>query len=359
MNARDKVTVHYTRCPVPTATGIGLAMRMFDALYADTMYRFRDIAELGPESADAHYTHSIDYFFREGGGAPPLWARARGADSRLLGVTFMEELLGIYVRADDAALTVEDLAGRRIGVPVWPSLVFDFWRFAAEKGFHSALARHGLRDTDVERVDVVENSDSNSKRNGRSLEGDSGGLVYGYRRQLEALLARRVDAVFGKGAEAAVLEREAGGRIRLLYDLRGSPDIGDRVNNSTPRLVTTSTRLVSDHPEAVVRYLQGMLRAARWAPRHPEEATNIIARECGIAAPDVLRCFQTNYAGRLVPAITPELMGTVEVMKSFLLERGYLARDFALECWVDAAPLAEALRREDESASLGGAVAPR
>jgi hypothetical protein len=64
VNARDKVAVHYTRCPVPTATGIGLAKRMFDALYADTIYRFRDIAELGPAGADAHYTHSIEYCYR-------------------------------------------------------------------------------------------------------------------------------------------------------------------------------------------------------------------------------------------------------------------------------------------------------
>lgn len=358
MNARDNVAVHYTRCPVPTATGIGLGKRIFDALYADTIYRFRDIAELGPKSADAHYTHSIDYFFREGGGAPPLWARARGADSRLLGVTFMEELLGIYVRADDAALSVVDLADRRIGLPVWPSLVFDFWRFAAEKGFHSALTRHGLRDTDVEGVNVVENPGSNRKRSGDNRDGDRGGPVYGYRRQKEALLEHRVDAIFGKGAEAAVLEREAGGRIRLLYDLRSSPDIGDRVNNSTPRLVTTSTSLVRDHPEAVIRYLQGILRAARWAPRHPEEAASIIALECGIAPSDVERCFQPNYAQRLVPAITPELLGTVEVMKSFLSERGYLARDFALERWVDAAPLEEALRREDRAASLDAASTP-
>jgi len=230
VNAQDKVEVHCTHCPVPTAKGIGLAKHIFDALCANTIYRFRDILELGPESAEAHYTHSIASFFREGGEAPPLWARARGADSQLLGVTFMQELLGIFVRADDAAPSVVDLAGRRIGLPVWPSLVFDFWRFAAEKGFHSALARQGLRDTDVESIDVVENAESNRKHNGDNKDGDPGSLVYGYRRQLEALLEHRVDAIFGKGAEAAVLEREAGGRTRLLHDIRSSPNIDDRVN---------------------------------------------------------------------------------------------------------------------------------
>lgn len=45
-------------------------------------------------------------------------------------------------------------------------------------------------------------------------------------------------------------------------------------------------------------------------------------------------------------------------MKSFLFERGYLARDFVLQRWVDAAPLEEALRREDETTSLDAATAP-
>ena len=56
-----------------------------------------------------HYTHAVEAFFREGGGAPPVWARANGVDWVVLGVTFMEELLGVFVRADDPAGSVADL----------------------------------------------------------------------------------------------------------------------------------------------------------------------------------------------------------------------------------------------------------
>ena len=35
------------------------------------------------------------------------------------------------------------------------------------------------------------------------------------------------------------------------------------------------------------------------------------------------------------------------MLKSFLFERGYIIHDFALEQWVDAEPLRQALARED------------
>lgn len=359
MVARDKVSVHYTRCPVPTATAIGIEKGFFDVLYADTLYQLRDIEELGCESANAHYTHALDYLFREGGGAPPVWARAGGADSQLLGLTFMEELLGIFVRARDSAETVADLAGRRIGLPVWPALVFDFWRFAAHKGFVSALSRHGLRCADVEFVDIVESAGPNGNRGRRNADAGASGLFYGYRAQLEALLANRIDAIFGKGAEAALLEREANGRIRLLYDIRSSPEISDRVNNSTPRLITAGARLVADHPEAAIRYLQGILRAARWALRHPEETGNIVAIDCGIGPADLERYFQPDYATRLMPAASPELLATLEVMKSFLFEKGYLARDFSVEQWLNADLLKEAQTREGSEQGVEDAFAMR
>ena len=186
--------IYYTRCPVPTASGIAFQRGMFVDSFRDSGYEVRDLGELGPHYKDVHYTHAIEAFFREGGGAPPVWARANGVDSVVLGMTFMEELLGVFVRAEDPARSVADLAGRRLGLPVWPRLVFNFWRFAALKGLHSALAVHGLRDEDVEFVDIVEGWDPHERRNvGRSDLAQPARCEY--RNQLEALLAGEVDAI--------------------------------------------------------------------------------------------------------------------------------------------------------------------
>jgi ABC-type nitrate/sulfonate/bicarbonate transport system substrate-binding protein len=273
-----------------------------------------------------------------------VWARARGAHTRLLGITFMDETLGIYVRDDDPAESVGDLAGRRIGLPRRPGLMFDFWRFAAEKGFRSALRCHEMSWAAVTAVDVIEDPDHGAV----SAAGEPAPLRCEYRGQLQALLEGRIDALFGKGPALARLERESRGRMRLLFDVASSPAISDRVNNSTPRLVTAGSRLVDEHREAVVTYLQGLIRAARWAGRHVAETRDIFARECAVDAGAIDRYLAAGYAEKLVPQLDDELMGTVESLKSFLLDHGYLAADFAIGNWTDPEPLREAQSRERE-----------
>jgi len=257
----------------------------------------------------------------------------------------MEELLGVFVRADDPADSVADLAGRRLALPVWPRLVFNFWRFAALKGLHSALAVHGLRDDDVEFVDIVEGWDPHERSNvGRSdLEQPA---RCEYRNQLEALLAGEVDAIFGKGPEAALLRREAGGRIRLLYDLRWASAVAHRVNNSTPRLLTTSRHLVDRHFAAVVSYVRTLIRAARGAVTNTVDARRLIARECSVGQDGMEACLETNYSEKFRPRLSDELVEALAVMKSFLYERRFIARDFELEDWIDSRPLNEAYRLE-------------
>ena len=242
-----RTLIYYTRCPVPTASGIAVQGGMFAEAFRDSSYEVRNIVELGPEQQNVHYTHSIDAFFREGGAAPPVWARANGVDSVLLGMTFVDEMLGIYVRSDDSATNVTDLAGRRVALPVWPQLIFNFWRVLCLHGLLASFAAYGLSENDVEYVDIVEDWDPNERRNVR-LGATQTAARCEYRNQLLALQSGRVDAVFCKGPEAALLEREGEGRIRLLSDLRVLREGSDYRLASIPRLLTTSRRFLEEHP---------------------------------------------------------------------------------------------------------------
>lgn len=343
----QKKTIWYTRCPVPTASGIAFQRGMFDAAFEGTAYQVRNIKQLGAARANTHFDHTLDASFREGGGSPPMWARANGRDTQLLAITFMDEILGICVRADDPAQSVADLAGRRFALPVWPTLVFNFMRFAAEKGFHSALKLHGLSEKDVQFVDTVNDRDMNAMVNHDFAEGKPGARRPSYSgAELKALLHGEVDAIFIRGAGVAQLMRATGGRIRCLYDLRDAPGLAERVNNSSPRLLTVSGSLVRAHPEAVIRYLQTLIRAARWALESPDDAYQAMAPECSIEPDDFKQVYRPDFLQRLMPAITPELIEAAEIMKSFLCERGYLSTDFALAQWLNPEPLREALRRE-------------
>lgn len=344
---RNKTTIWYTRCPVPTASGVAFQRRMFDSAFADTPYEVRNIKELGLSQANTHFEHTLDSSFREGGGSPPMWARANGRDTQCLAITFMDEILGIFVRADDPAKTVADLAGKRLALPVWPKLVFNFLRFAAEKGFHSALKIHGLSEADVTFVDTVNGADMNTLINRDLSDGKTQATQNSYHNaELRALLNGEVDAIFVRGSGVAQVMGEANGKIRCLYDVRDAPGLAERVNNSSPRLLSVSGALVRQHPEAVIRYLQTLIRAARWARDNFAEALAPIAAECGVQPDDIARDYRPDFTHKMLPEMNSELLQATEIMKAFLVERNYLPGDFALADWINPEPLQEALRRE-------------
>lgn len=334
--------IHYARCPVPTASGIAFQRGLFDHYFAGSGIAVRNIRELGPQHANSHFTHSLDSFIREGGCTPAIWTRSLGTDTRLLGVTFMPEPQNIYVRSGDALETLNDLAGRRVALPAWPRLVFDFWRVAAHKGILSALDAHDMTIDDIRLIDVHEDRDPHRRLNlakdaVHALDDESE-----YGNQLEALLRNEVDAFFAKGAEAAVLVRQARGQIRSLFDLNRSANISHHVNNSTPRLLTCSQALLRDNPEAVRTYLRAIANASSWAERNHGELRSFVAQECAITVEEIENYFPTGYESQFMPSLDEHRLEHVRTMQRFMLEHGYIANGFRIADWIDAAPLRDA-----------------
>ncbi|HEX2795871.1 MAG TPA: hypothetical protein VHN38_02210, partial [Immundisolibacter sp.] len=158
-------TLWYTRCPVATASGIAFQRKSFDEEFAGSAFEVRNIKELGPSQADTHFDHRLADSFREGGAIPPLWARTRGADTLAVGLTFVADSLAVFVRADDPARRVQDLAGRRCGLPVRPYILSDFMKVNAHKGFYSTLVANGMAESDVRFVEMTVNDDMHGSIN--------------------------------------------------------------------------------------------------------------------------------------------------------------------------------------------------
>jgi ABC-type nitrate/sulfonate/bicarbonate transport system substrate-binding protein len=341
--ALNKRSIYYARCPVPTASGIALHRGMFEQQFAGSDISVANIGESGPAHVNAHFTHDLDNFIREGGCTPPIWARSRGASTRLLGITFMREPLGVYVRTDDDIETVTDLAGLRLALPVWPQLVFNFWRVAAHKGFQSALDAHGMRESEVKFVDVTEDKDPHRRLN--LAVGESAGKddKSEYDDQLQALLCGNVDAIFAKGAESTILVRQSRGAIRLLYDVNQSSEVRHQINNSTPRLLTCSEELLEEHGGDVETYLSAIVRAARWAENNPQELRIFVASECGIRVEDIDLYFPSGYESDFLPVLSDEFIRHADAMKEFMLEQRYIENDFSIDEWAMNTPMEKAL----------------
>ncbi len=337
-------TVWYTRCPIPTASGIAFQRRIFDETFAGSDFQVRNIAELPPDKMETHFDHSLENSFREGGCAPPLWARSIGADTALVGITYIPESLVLVVRDDSAIRSVADLKGKRCALPVIKDQRINFMRFAALKTFTSALRLHGLGAGDVRFVDIAETRHKYSRINADLTKPRA---PSSYAAQFAAVVDGEVDCAFGKAGEQAYAIREAPGKLRVITNLMQDGDWEAKICNATPRLLTVSRGLADAHPDAAIRYIQALLRAARWAAANRDEAIAVLAKESSVDADDIRMHFDPEIHLKLVPDLSDHSLKAAEVAKRFLLDHGFMDNDYSLADWARPDILHEAYAREN------------
>ncbi|MBS2552121.1 ABC transporter substrate-binding protein [Catenulispora sp. NL8] len=318
-------TLWFTRCPVPTATGIAADRGWLAAEFAADGLVVRSLQDAGPDvPRDRHFTHALTGLFREGGNVPALWARASGEPTRLVGLTWIEERQAILVRAEDRERISGpgDLAGSRVAIPR-RDIAIDFWRAMALAGLHGALAAAGLGLGDVVPVEVV--------------VAPSAGQ---WKTELEALRDGRVDAVYVKGALA--VEAAAAHDAVIGVDLDAFQDPSVRVNNGTPRPVTVHQDLLDRHPDLVVRFLRVLVEAADWAAARPGELARILAAETGAGPAGVAGAYRGAGSADLRLDLSAHRLELLARQERFLRGQGFLAGPVDVAAWAAPEPLAAA-----------------
>lgn len=332
--------IWFTRCPVPTATGIAYKLNWLTEAFAADGIAVRTLQESGSELGRHHYDHRLPTLIREGGNMLAIAARAQGEPTKLVGLTWIEESQLILVRPDSGISNAADLKGKRLALPGWthndiPSHVrgTSISRGMSLHGYKGALASAGLTFDDVDLVEVPDRL-SNISGSGRDLEPRRNGL--GRLWPIEALVAGEVDAIYVKGASALDGAREAG--LTVGVDLDNLPDKRFRVNNGTPRPITVHQSLIDDHFELLVRFLAVTLRAADWVAAEPDRLREILQFETSATAGAVNQAYARLHEG-LHPTLDEERLDLFEQQKKFLFTHGFLDADFALSDWVDPRPL--------------------
>ncbi len=323
----------YTRCPVPTISGVALHYRWpqqaFDRLGVN-LASVRAAADARVRAS--HFRHTLPGMFREGGNIPAIWARSRGQDTALIALTWVEEAQLILVRESSALQTPADLKGARIALPRYAGGQVDFERAQALHGFYNTLAHHGLSLDDVELVDVDNDA--------VDLD-ESGAAGHPARNEIQELVLGRVDAIYLKGAVAAA-QRQAHG-LRVLFDLRAPGDPALQINNGTPRTLTVSRQLLREKPEWAARYLAVLLRAAEWAGENPDATRQAIALETSSTVKYVQQAYGPSLHESLRPSLDEHLVQRLRWQKDFLLAHGFIATDFSVDDWMDASIFPRAL----------------
>jgi len=314
-----------------TATGLAVSKGWLHAEFDAGVTSLRSLEDAASRDIRlSYYHHGQTGMFREGGNVPAIWARAEGQAAVVVGITWVDEYQGILVRRDSSIHTLADLKGKRLGLPLRRRALIDIHRASAQRGFAAALDVAGL-DPRLARWTHIESPDFEFPQRdpGRDIE-------------LDALHSGYVDAVFLRGAQGYAAARNPA--LRQVADLNRLHDPLQRVNNGTPRPITVDRDFLARHPDIVRRYLGVLLRAADWASDHPQEVGTLAALENpGYTAADVTGALGPALHRSLRPALDPVRLAGLAAQKEFLLQWGYIHRDFNLEDWINTEPLAQAL----------------
>jgi ABC-type nitrate/sulfonate/bicarbonate transport system substrate-binding protein len=327
-------TIWFTRCPVPTATGLAYKLGWLDEEFDKDDIQIKTLQEVGGELARHHYDHELTSLIREGGNLLALPAKAQGAPTRLIGLTWIDEWQSILVRPGSNISRPEHLKGKRLALPAFKLEDIQsnrrgrsIARGMSLAGYKGALASAGLTLEDATLVEV------GGQQNGNN----TGNLGTGLWEGIEPLIRGEVDAVYVKGAAAAEAARNAG--VVVGIDLDKIPDKRFRVNNGTPRPITVHEDFLENHFDLLVRFLAQTLRAAEWAKTHKDEVLQILQGETRSGTAGVKDAYRDGFHLSLAPDLSSERIELFRQQKNFQLIHGFLDRDFDFDAWIDTRPL--------------------
>lgn len=332
--------IWFTRCPVPTATGLAYKLGWLNDEFASDGISVATIQDAPKALARHHYDHEINSLIREGGSLLALAAKAQGARTKLIGLTWIDEWQVILVRPDSGISKPADLKGLRIALPAYvereiPAHIrgSSIARGMSLQGIKGALAHDSLTLDDVNFVEVG---------SGQSMNAGLGNLWEG----LEYLARGEVDAVYVKGASAVDAAKRYGAAVGI--DIDSFTDRRYRVNNGTPRPITVHEDFIENHFDLLVRFLAQTLRAADWAASDLEGVHAILKSETRSGDEGVATAYRNGFHRSLQPTLSRELLDLFKIQKNFTLLHGVLDRDFDLDAWIDPRPLTAARQWLDE-----------
>jgi ABC-type nitrate/sulfonate/bicarbonate transport system substrate-binding protein len=330
-------TLWYTRCPVPTGLGIALQKGWLEESFGSQNTVVKSLRESNDKAVrESHFDHTLQNSVRHGGNIPAIWARSAGRETRVLGLSWADEVQLILTLPDSGINAPKDLKGRRFGLPKWDNVQIDFSRAQAIRGLENALRLDGLEVSDVELVDYVITS-GQSDAPAERIAGTqifSGRRSGGQARELVGLLRGEVDAIFLKGASAAHLANLFG--LHTVIDTGSHPEPLIRANNGTPRTLTVDRNLIDHHFDAAVRIVDQVLRAEAWAWVHPEETRQFLARESNASEYFVTAAYGTDAHLRLKTNLDELSITALQDFSNFLHRWKFIPNIVDVRSWVDA-----------------------
>jgi ABC-type nitrate/sulfonate/bicarbonate transport system substrate-binding protein len=343
-------TLWYTRCPAPTAASIAIRERWLEQEFARDGIAVKSLASAQDTRVhQSHYNHSQPNSFRFGGYVPPLVSASRGADLRVIGLSWPDRTAAVLALPDSDMRSPADLRGARLSVPRRRNDKIDWWRALVLAGYESALDVAGMLLDDVRLVEVsIERpymADATvGQGTGQSLWGARSQFAV-QREEIAALLRGEVDAIYSDAAMGEIVKAAFG--LVTVVDLTAHEDTGN-VSMAQPLVLTATGSLVEQRPDLVARWISRLLNANAWASEHEARVLQIIAQDTGLPEDFVHAAYSSRIYRQLDVSLTPLRVKLLEEKCAELHRWGFLEQPLDVRALVDSGPLqqAQALWRE-------------
>jgi ABC-type nitrate/sulfonate/bicarbonate transport system substrate-binding protein len=340
--ATSVIDIHYTICPVFAASNVALELGWIEEELKKVGARLNYLF-LKPEEGRflPHFSHEHSNLFRDGGNIPSIWAKADRTDTTLVGLTWSRQGGQLVVQANSGINRVADLKGKRIAIYKSANQnKVDWWRGTAHRGILLALSLAGLTKNEIQLVDVQDDDDHAWGGGARPADvWASRSIDKRFGIEPHAVRSGKADAFYTSQGRA--LSLVATGEFKIIEDLSRHPDWTLQVNNS-PYALTVNTELAQKQPEVVVAYVRAAIRAGRWINANRAAAAEILHRTNFY--PSVAEVAKAIEQTDFLPDLSPRNLAGIEITKNFLLEYGYIKRDFDVKQWADKSFIEQALR---------------
>jgi ABC-type nitrate/sulfonate/bicarbonate transport system substrate-binding protein len=333
--SEKKTQVYYTRCPaVPTNSSLAFQLGYLDEELAQVTSADvrQEIIGLDPKVKP---DPGDPYSLRHAGHIKALWARAEGADTRLISLSWLEGSYPTYA-LDPKIKSVGDLKGRKLALFKFAdNESIDLLRAQQLRIYDSTLTTAALSLRDVQFVDLVVDKSilAHSAQPGKPKD-----IFAGINRALVFKLIRgEVDAITTQ-LPAELVDLLG---LHIVHDTRRNQGKNSRANPSVLRGVVVSAGLLRENRDLVVRILARHLEAAAWARANPQETVRLIARDLGVPESLLLTRYE-SLADGLQVGLEDDKLSALEDLKDFYLRNGFIRRDLDLDAWVDKSVLEDA-----------------
>jgi ABC-type nitrate/sulfonate/bicarbonate transport system substrate-binding protein len=334
-------TLWYTRCPVPTATGIALSKGWIENEFKSDDIEVTSLRQSDDEKIRAaHYTHALDNAFRQGGNAPAIFSQSEGAETALIGLHWVPQYQGILALNDSGITDLSHLKGKRFALPVRKNDPIDFWQSMSLAGYEAVLSLAGLTLDDVELVEFPITASYIDVNKGTDPHAIAPRLERQHTEELKALLNGKVDIIFGHSVWGCHIREMFS--LREVYNLRNCGDEKLKISNGQPKTLTVSRQLLDKHPDLVDRYVGQLIKAAKWARENKSETLRILAQEIGVAEYWLDEGCGTDIANNLDISLEAHLVDALNQRQKFLKKHGFIKNLIDLDHWIEKGPLERA-----------------